>query len=161
MKKNLIFIVAVLLSTVSSFAFTRSFFSMAGQAQVTLGAQSMTGVQDADGYNLFQLMNVPIQDSFIGPGKAIFSANRDVNISCGQRAQSGTECSFIFNKSSRVKINPASKQIDMLINDSEASDLIKKFVLNESSEMIYQTEDHMVTLSIRNNEIRLHFTENP
>jgi hypothetical protein len=145
----------------SAFAVTRSAFPFGGQqATVMIAAQTMDGSQDSDGYNLFKMMNVPIQDSFVGPGKAIFSSNRDFNISCGQR-QVGTECSFIFSKSARTKIDFVNKTVDVVINDSEASGLIAKFFVDVQGHMQYSTTDDKLNLAIKNNEIHIHFSETP
>lgn len=161
MKKYLVIALVVLTSGAAS-AVTRSAFPFGGQqATVMIAAQTMDGSQDSDGYNLFKMMNVPIQDSFVGPGKAIFSANRDFNISCGQRQNVGTECSFLFSKSARTKIDFMNKTVDVLVNDLEAAGLIAKFFVDVQGKMQYSTTDGKLNLVIQNNEIHIQFTENP
>lgn len=161
MKKYLAIGGILVVSSLSQ-AVTRSAFPFGGQqATVMIAAQSMDGSQDSDGYNLFKMMNVPIQDSFVGPGKAIFSANRDFNISCGQRQNVGTECSFIFSKSARTKIDFMNKTVDVLINDAEAAGLIAKFFVDVQGKLQYSTTDDKLNLVIKNNEIHIHFSEAP
>jgi hypothetical protein len=95
---------------------TKTYFI--NRMMVNVSSQHPDGTIDDDAAHLFELMNVRTQDSFMGPGKAIITDNRDFNMTCGTRQGQGPMCSFIFNASSRASILPSTVSYKMSADDA-------------------------------------------
>src|SRR5688572_21389328 len=98
------------LSTLSAAAATRAtFFGIGAMVQVL--PQHPGGSADNDSFDLYKAMNVPVQDSMIGPGKAIQTPDQGLSFTCAIRNNTSYECSIIFNRSPNLKLDPINKKI--------------------------------------------------
>jgi hypothetical protein len=141
-------------------AVTRSMFPLPGnRAIIMIAAKSMDGSSDLDGWKLFQLLNLPVQDSPIGPGKGFATANRDLNISCANRTGIGTECSLVINSSPRAQISALEKKIQYQMTDSELNSLKEKFFIHGDGCLSYTTQDNKLSLSFTDGGFELRFKE--
>lgn len=102
------------------------------------------GNSDSDSSDLFQIMNVPEQDTILGRGKSITSANRDFNLVCGEYK---SQCQFILNKSQNVKISGPMKTMSFRLQGEQAATLTGLFKLNSEGEAYFQTTDKLLRIT--------------
>jgi hypothetical protein len=112
-------------------------------AMAYVRAQTPDGQQDQDAFTLFQMMNVPIQNSIMGPGKAIFTNSRDFNLIC---ATAKGLCSIILNHSEHVKILPQQKTMIFAVVGVEADQLRALFDLKQD-EFHFLSTDHKMRIT--------------
>jgi|GEM_PF-3096486 len=106
-------------------------------------AQTPDGQQDQDPFTLFKLMNVPTQNTMMGPGKAIFTTARDFNLTCA--TEKGL-CSIVLNHSDHVKILPQQKIMSFTVQGAEADQLRALFDL-EQGEFHFLSTDHKMRIT--------------
>lgn len=112
-------------------------------AMAYVRAQTPDGQQDQDAFTLFRLMKVPVQNSIMGPGKAIFSNSRDFNLTC---ATARGLCSIILNHSEHVKILPQQKTMIFAVTGAEADQLRALFDLKQD-EFYFLSTDHKMRIT--------------
>lgn len=124
---------------INAFAATQiRFFPGDRNAMVIITPTDKFGNADSDSTDLYQIMNVPEQDTMLGKGKSIISAERDFNMVCGEYK---SQCQFIFNKSANVKISSGENMISFTIQGPEAKRLVDMFKLNDRGEVYFQAVD--------------------
>jgi len=103
-----------------------------------LGFQAMISIthptggdpqSDPDAKNLFQVMDVPIQGSVMGPGKGIVTNGKILNLSCVDRASAGYQCSMVIQRSAQTVIDSQRGYISFRATAEEAGELVRKFHL--------------------------------
>ena len=120
--------ISTLLFSLVSFSATRlQFFLGDRNAMAILTPTDSLGNSDSDSSDLFQIMNVPEQDTMLGRGKSITSADRDFNLVCGEYKN---QCQFILNKSQNVKISGPMKKMSFRLTGEQAAALTGLFKLN-------------------------------
>lgn len=119
------------------FAYTKGKL-LGAQAMVNISSQDSLGRTDLDSHDLYQIMNVTPQNSFIGPGKKIISSAKDFNLICNERSQTQYECTVILKQSNQTKFSPS--RFLYRVTGDEALSLIQQFNL-KNNEIHFQTED--------------------
>lgn len=136
--------VSTLLFSLVSFSATRlQFFLGDRNAMAILTPTDSFGNSDPDSSDLYQIMNVPEQDTMLGRGKSIVSADRDFNLVCGEYKN---QCQFILNKSQNVKISGSLKTMSFRLTGDGAAALSGLFKLNSEGEAYFQTTDKLLRL---------------
>lgn len=120
-----------------TFAYTKGKL-LGAQAMVNISSQDSVGRSDLDAHDLYQVMNVTPQNSFIGPGKKIISAATDFNLICNERSQTQYECTVILKQSAQTKLSPT--KFLYRVTGAEARNLIALFHL-KNNEVHFRTED--------------------
>jgi hypothetical protein len=158
-KMNFFVVISILtLMNLKASAVTSLNFFISGQAMVNVISQSLDGRSDQDPVELYKLMNVDPAGSLIGPGKGIVTDNRDLNMTCGSPPGRGATCSFIFQNSPRVKINPLSKTIIFHAVGKEAIALSKLFVTNDGK-LEFLSSDKMLKIEVSAQEVLIEASE--
>lgn len=142
-----------------SHAFTRLQFVFDRQALVIVTNHSPEGQLDPDSAHLFELMNVPAQDSFLGPGKAIVSENKDLSFVCGTEPGHGPMCTIVFNPSSRVHWDASRQTIHYQMSGEEAKDVSTKWKTKNGS-LEFISSDRKIRMNVLDDEFRLEVNGN-
>lgn len=121
----------------SAFTYTKGKL-LGAQAMVNISSQDSVGRSDLDAHDLYQIMNVTPENSFIGPGKKIISTAKDLNLICNERSQTQYECTVILKRSPHTQLSPTKFLFRM--TGSEARNLIAMFHL-KNGEIHFRTED--------------------
>jgi hypothetical protein len=103
-------------------------------------AQTPDGQQDQDPFNLFQQMNVPVKNTVMGPGKAVFTPAQDFNLTC---APDRGLCSIVLNHSEHVKILSQQKIMSFTVQGQPADQLRSLFVLTQGEFHFLSTDRKM------------------
>lgn len=98
---------------------------------------------DNDPTSLYQVMNVPPQNSMLGVGKVIITVSRDFNLTC---SQGQNLCSIILNHSDRVKILSQQKIMSFSVEGAEADQLGAQFAL-KSGQFEWLSTDHKMRIT--------------
>ena len=141
-------------------AHTQLDFFLSGQAMVTVSTQTPDGqVMDNDASHLYELMNVAPTQTFIGPGKAIVSDNRDFNLSCGTPPSRGPMCSIIFKESNRVKMDPVAHQLYYHMHGKEAEMMSKVWTIR-AGKLNFVATDGLMKIHIEPDQFELEVSGN-
>ena len=136
--------VSTILFPLAGFSATRlQFFLGDRNAMAILTPADSFGNSDSDSSDLYQIMNVPEQDTMLGRGKSITSTDRDFNLVCGEYKN---QCQFILNKSPNVSISGSQKTMRFKATGKQAAVLSALFKLNSEGEAYFQTTDKLLRL---------------
>jgi hypothetical protein len=125
-------------------ATTAQFFGM--QGMINVAAPSL-GPKDSDAQNMMGAMNVPVQQSMLGPGKAITAEGQILNYICANRGSNGDyTCSIIIQNSPHSKLSPTFMSYQ--VQGELASALHEKFYPNQADGS-YQFTSVDGTLQVR------------
>ncbi len=126
-------------------------FPLGGQVQVTLYKGTAGLGDDRDARVLMDAMNVPLQTSPLGPGKAIVDSGKLLNWTCADRGQAGFHCALLIRPGqigtdlqSRTQISPP--QVNYLASGEEALTLFK--MLHPTSPGLFEFSNQEQTLKI-------------
>lgn len=140
--KFLILSISFLLSSlVSSFGYSATrlqFFIGDRNSMAVLTPTDVYGNSDSDSADLYQIMNVPEQDTMLGKGKSIVSVNRDFNLVCGEYRN---QCQVILSKSADTLISGSNKHMRFAVSGTAALGLAEQFKLNSKGEAYFRTTD--------------------
>lgn len=115
-------------SATSALAAVRGhFFGITGMIQVL--PHNIEGITDNDSVLLYQAMNVPEQQSMLGPGKAFYSPDRALDFVCGIRNSSIYECTLMLKNSPFVRLDPLHRLMSFHVEGAEADQLRQNFFL--------------------------------
>ncbi len=103
-------IVKYLLVLLVSLAFSNSFAVTKGQFMglqmiINISSTSYDGSVDGSPQVLFEAMDRPEQDSFLGRGKSLSAPQKELNFICARRAENNYQCSIYIHKSARGRIS--------------------------------------------------------
>ena len=116
-------------------------FPLSQQIMITVYKSRVSG-SDEDARALFDGMNVPLRDSFLGPGKSIESADRGLSWVCGDKGANGVQCTLMMKAtaSTRVGYRPVSAHFQA--SSQEAQSLFKQLHPNTAEgHFSYQNEE--------------------
>ena len=128
---KILFLLFILFYIHSSFASTRATFFGVG-AMVQVIPQSPNGTIDRDGQDLYEAMNVPVQDSIMGPGKAIQTQDQAISFTCAIRNNTSYECSIVFNQSRYLQMDMINKKLKFHVSGAIATEIRQKFFLKDN-----------------------------
>lgn len=136
---KLTFILICSLFSQLAFSSTRlQFFIGDRNAMALITPTDVYGTPDSDSSDLYQMMNVPEQDTMLGKGKAIISVDREFNLVCGQYK---SQCQVILSKTPKTIISSAKKHMRFIATGDEAAALTALFKLNSKGEAYFMTSD--------------------
>lgn len=114
-------------------------FSEMTQARVQvsfmpLNRQAMVITKDEPGdepisFYLYEQMSVPVQDSFIGPGKSWSTGQREFNMVCSLSPSQGNQCNFIIQNQSDAHLDPNKGTVEYRVRGAAAAEIFRKFVV--------------------------------
>lgn len=115
------------------------FFGTLTQARVQvsfmpLNRQAMVITKDESGdepisFYLYEHMFVPVQDSFVGPGKSWSTAQREFNMVCSLSPSQGNQCNFIIQNLPDAHLDPNKGYVEYHIRGTAATEIFQKFVV--------------------------------
>ncbi|MBY0554695.1 hypothetical protein K2P97_09210 [bacterium] len=155
--KTILILIITLLSSLSFSATRMRFFVGDRNAIVFITPTDVYGNTDSDSTDLYQIMNVPEQDTMLGKGKGIVSADSDFNLVCGEYRQ---QCQVIINKSPNTIISASKKYMSFTATGDEAERLTNMFKLNDRGEAYFQTIDKLFRFSGNSKNFTFEASEN-
>ena len=135
--KSFIFYVSLVLAPQIEAATAARFFGL--QTMIQLAPKDLSGISDNDTNDLYHAMNVPIKNSFIGPGKAIVSADQKLNFVCGLR-NSFYECTIILQNGPNTQTDLIQRKVQFHVEGASAIELSEKFFLKEGEFKFISTD---------------------
>lgn len=132
-------VVAILLLSLPAHGITKTTFFGVG-AMIQLLPQNPGGPVDSDSFDMYRSMNVPTQDTMLGPGKAIQTADRSFNLSCAIRNNISHECSLVLNRSSHLQLDMINKKIKYQLSGIAADEIRQKFFI-KNEEFHFRSTD--------------------
>jgi len=105
---------------------TAQYFGMQGMINIS---NNHLGQTDSDAETLLADMNVPVQDSVMGPGKAITSEGQILNFICANRGSRNFTCTVIIQSSPHSKLSPNKMAYEL--SGEEAKIIHEKFHPNQ------------------------------
>jgi hypothetical protein len=140
MKLGLVLLVILSFSLEALSATRIRFLPMDRNFMASVLEHDMFGNTDTDPMDLYQIMNVEEQDSMLGKGKSIVTAEKDFNLVCSREKK---QCSIILNRSANTVISSANKVASFKVTGDTAGALTKKFKLNDRGEAYFQATDKL------------------
>ncbi len=123
-----------------AFAYTQPVFT--GNAGMVLVRNPPLGESpDEDAVRLFLFMNVPPQDTMLGPGKNINTTDQIFNLVCGDRGKQGYLCNVIVRPSARSRVSLVERSFVFATNGEEARTLHGLFHPDVSGVVNYTSQD--------------------
>ncbi len=135
--KSFIFYISLILAPHIEAATTARFFGL--QTMIQLGPKDLSGISDNDTKDLYHAMNVPIKNSFIGPGKAIVSADQKLNFVCGLRNTS-YECTIILQNGPNTQTDLIQRRVQFHVEGPSAIELSDKFFMKDGEFKFVSTD---------------------
>lgn len=121
--------------------------------------KDITGVGDSDGQILYEAMNVPPKDSFLGPGKAIEASDRGLQFICANRSKSGYECSIFVHHKGNGSLNFANKTMHYKVTGAEGDVYAKLFHTDANGEYHFVSMDGMLSVDVRPQYFEIYFKQ--
>ncbi len=143
----------VIVFSISGWSVTRATFFGVG-AMIQLIPQNPGGAADSDSLDLYKAMNVPVQETMLGPGKAIQSPDQALNLSCAIRNNISHECSIVLNRSKYLRLDPINKKIKFHITGTMADEIRRKFFLT-NEEFHFKSTDSLFLMEAVGNSFTL------
>jgi hypothetical protein len=158
---NLITVLSTLLTLpLSGHAETTSrAFPMTQQIMITVYKSRSTG-SDQDARTLFDSMNVPIRDSFLGPGKAIESSDRGMSWVCADKGANGVQCTIMMQAKPSTRVSYRPIRVYHSLRGQEAQALLK--LLNPNTpqgHFEFQNEEATLRVLADETKFELHYEE--
>jgi hypothetical protein len=104
-------------------AVTRVQIFLGGRALVTVGEESTLQTGSPDATALYNLMNEPVQNSEMGPGKAIGTADQEMSFSCATSTSMGPMCSIELNSGPDVTIDAKNNSVQFQLSGGAAAEM--------------------------------------
>lgn len=109
------------------------------QYMINISSRSVDGTFDHTAARLFEQMNVPEQNSFLGPGKALSVSQKEMTFICNKKQENQFQCSIMIFNSAFGKIGFNSANIKY--TGEKASEMFQQFFPNEDGSEIKITDD--------------------
>lgn len=157
MTKFLVSIVLLFSNSSAQAVVKVQFFGM--QTMLNIIGQDRFSHRDSDPIDLFNAMNVPIQHSFLGPGKSIVTPDNKFNFVCGVQGNEN-KCSVIIQASAATSANPINNTLTYELHGAEASSLVASFFLGDNQTYHFLSADQQLSIDASPDHFRLHFQGN-
>lgn len=155
MLKKFILIFILNLAATNAWALVKiQFFGM--QTMLNVIGHAPDSPSDSDAVELFNLMNVPIQHSFLGPGKSIVTDDQKLNFVCGVQGNEN-KCSIIIQQGPETKADPFNKMLNYEVTGTAATFLDEKFLRPGQPDIHFVSADQKLSLDVSAGHFRLHF----
>lgn len=118
-----------------------------------------SGGSDNDPYTIYEAMEVPVQDSFLGPGKAIVTADRELNFVCAHRTSGEYQCSITINAGKDGKVSKSKGNIYYRASGTKGADISKLFKPNSAKGYYFESTDQKFKVWAYPEEFTLSYQE--
>jgi hypothetical protein len=146
-------------------------FSLTAQAYTTgqfaglygiirLNTKDPSGATNNDARGVFEAMDVPIQNSMMGPGKVIQSTERALQFICADRPQEGIECSIFIQRSQNSSVNPLKGTMQYKVTGPAAEFFTSKYHLDANGEYLFTSEEGNLKVQVKSQYFEVSFTKN-
>lgn len=135
------------------------YMPFANQVVVTV-FKGRVSANDTNGKFLFDSMNVPIQSTFLGPGKAINGSGQIMSWVCGDRGTDGHQCTIMIQQSavSSIGISPVKARYE--VTGTEAQTLFQMITANTTAgEFKFTNDEGTLSLDSTNEHFLLSYAE--
>ena len=156
------FILLSFLITTGASASCRSVF-VGGFGSLTIA--NPPGGSDDDATRLWNALDIPSQNSSLGPGKPMVSSGKEINFICVDRGGNGKQmtCTITFNpmgpkSGAWTRIDSISKKIHFQVEGSEAAFFTEKWH-TQQGEFRYKTEDGKFSLLVSPGRVEIEFAD--
>jgi hypothetical protein len=152
------FLISLFFTSHQAQAVTRGFFlGMGDRGIITINPSGYgTGV-DSDSQVLFDAMDVPIQDSFLGKGKAIVTDNKELNFVCANRGDQGHQCSITINAGKEGRVSKSKGIIGYVVKGEKAAALTKLFFKNNQNGFYFESLEGSLKIWARPDLFQIQF----
>ena len=135
-------------------------FPFTQQVMITI-YKSRVSSSDQDARSLFDAMNVPLRDSFLGPGKSIESADKGLSWVCGDKGgTSGVQCTLMLKASPTTRVGYRPIQAAFQATPQEAAALYELLHTNTpDGRFAYSNEEGTLKIEADQASFRLSYTE--
>lgn len=134
-------------------------FPLTQQIMITVYKSRITG-SDQDARALFDSMNVPIRDSFLGPGKAIETSDRGMSWVCADKGANGVQCTIMMQAKPSTRVSYRPIKVHHSLRDQEAQALLKLLHLNTpQGHFEFQNEEATLRILADGAKFELHYEE--
>jgi hypothetical protein len=117
-----------------------------------------SGATNPDARTLFEAMDVPVQDSMMGPGKVIQSTGQGLQFICADRGgDAGVECSIFIQPSTLSKINPLSGVMEYKVSGAAADSFTKLFKLDGKGEFNFASSEGSLRVGVKAQSFEVSF----
>lgn len=137
---------------------TAQFFIGNQQAMINIVSQSPGKAPDKDAQILFDGMNVPLQNSPTGPGKGLYSSDRNFNLACGFY-NGNQHCTIVIRASADSSIDSRNKGVAYNVKGLIAAELNHLFFQNTKSGFEFVSTDRKLGFSSSPNEFSLIYSD--
>lgn len=119
-----------------TYAFTSGRF-VGMQFLINMTSKNRNGTVDEGPRTLFEYMNVPVQDSFLGPGKSLAGPSRILNFICAHKTTGDSQCSIYIHASQYGKISTTGARF--YVQGEAAQGYIRQFHVKEG--FVFENEE--------------------
>ncbi|HRK07614.1 MAG TPA: hypothetical protein PLZ57_07570 [Pseudobdellovibrionaceae bacterium] len=139
-------------------------FPFGGQVQITVYKGTLGQGDDRDARILMDAMNVPLQTSPLGPGKAIVDSSKLLNWTCADRGQAGYHCALLVRPGqsgsdlqSRTQISPPG--VTYMASGEEALALFEMLVPTAPGVFEFMNQEQTLKISATPEKFELVYRE--
>lgn len=152
------FILATLIVLIGSGAQALTSGRFLGQQfMINIATKSYDGSVDELPQKIFEGMNVPVQDSILGPGKALKAPEKILNFICANRTGSGGyTCMLLIHSSEWAQLG--AKKASLRIQGDLAQSLAAQFHLNQGV-LVFSNSEGTLEIKVTPNELNIRFAE--
>jgi hypothetical protein len=134
-------------------------FPLTNQVMITV-YRNRIGGSDSDARTLFDAMNVPIQDTLLGPGKAIEDLTKALSWVCGDKGKDGYQCTFMLKKSASTRVRTNPIVVEYSVTGQEAQALYGLVHFNQpGGGFAFQNEEGTLNLVISATKTTVQYRE--
>lgn len=127
------------------------------QMIVNLSSMSRDGSVDGSAQTLFESMDRPIQNSFLGKGKSLEAPKNILNFICAQKYHTDYQCSIYIHQSSFGRIAPGKAYFEA--QGEQAAALFSQFY-SKAGRVSYRDENDLFAVEATPDRFIIKFDEN-
>lgn len=128
------------------------------QFMINIAAQNPDGSVDSSPQKLFDAMNVPVQDSMLGPGKALKAEQKVLNFICANRGSGGGyTCMILIHQSAAAQIG--LHKASFHLQGETARNLSAQFFLNDQNHFNFEDDSGLLSIKVSPDTIDIIFQE--
>lgn len=148
----------IMSSTVVAQAFTRAQF-VGPYGIIRVLVKDFLGTVDTDGQVLFEAMDVPQQDSMLGPGKSIETDDRALQFICANRPQTGYECAIFIHNQAAGRVDTFRKMMSYKVHGEAAQRYAKLFKTDAQGQFKFVSVDGSLRVNISRESFEVLYNE--
>lgn len=94
---------------------------------VNIVAVGPDGLEDTDYQTLFEALDLPVQNTLMGPGKGFRSSKNEISFTCAPQRK---QCSIVFSRSAYLNIDSSHQQFQFKVSGEAAQFFAQIFPKN-------------------------------